>query len=71
MKERKEGQKERKEKKAVRHKHPNFPSLLNYIKCIVISSTIDSFNRSSHCGSVVRNPTSIHEDVGSIPGPAQ
>ena len=23
---------------------------------------------SSHCGSVVMNPTSIHEDVGSIPG---
>ena len=26
---------------------------------------------SSHCGSVVMNPTSIHEDVGSIPGLAQ
>ena len=26
---------------------------------------------SSHCGSVVTNPTSIHEDVGLIPGPAQ
>ena len=25
-------------------------------------------NRSSHCGSVVTNPTSIHEDVGLIPG---
>ena len=23
----------------------------------------------SHCGSVVMNPTSIHEDVSSIPGP--
>ena len=23
---------------------------------------------SSHCGSVVMNLTSIHEDVGSIPG---
>ena len=22
----------------------------------------------SHCGSVVMNPTSIHEDTGSIPG---
>ena len=22
---------------------------------------------SSHCGSVVTNPTSIHEDTGSIP----
>ena len=26
---------------------------------------------SSHCGSMVMNPTSIHEDVVSIPGPAQ
>ena len=23
---------------------------------------------SSHCGSVVMNPTRIHEDAGSIPG---
>ena len=27
--------------------------------------------RSSHCGSVVTNLTSIHEDVGSIPSLAQ
>ena len=27
--------------------------------------------RSSHCGSVVMNPTSIHEDAGSIPGLVQ
>ena len=26
---------------------------------------------SSHCGSVVTSPTSIHEDAGSIPGLAQ
>ena len=26
---------------------------------------------SSHGGAVVTNPTSIHEVVGSIPGPAQ
>ena len=26
---------------------------------------------SSHCGSGVKNPTSIHEDVGSSPGLAQ
>ena len=26
---------------------------------------------NSHCGSVVRNLTSIHEDVGSIPGLVQ
>jgi len=24
---------------------------------------------SSHCGSAVTNPSNIHEDVGSIPGP--
>ena len=28
-------------------------------------------NWSSHCGSVVVNTTSIHEDAGSIPGLAQ
>ena len=27
--------------------------------------------RSSHCGPVVKNLTSIHEDEGLIPGPAQ
>ena len=27
--------------------------------------------RSSRCGSVVTNATSIHEDAGSIPGLAQ
>ena len=26
-----------------------------------------SDERSSHCGSMVMNPTRIHEDVGSIP----
>ena len=26
---------------------------------------------SSHCGSAVMSPTSIHEDVGSIPGPTR
>ena len=26
---------------------------------------------SSHCGAVEMNPTGIHEDAGSIPGPAQ
>ena len=28
-------------------------------------------SKSSHCGSVVTNPTSIHEDEGSIPSLAQ
>ena len=27
--------------------------------------------RSSHCGSVVTNPTSVHEDMGLIPGLTQ
>ena len=27
--------------------------------------------RSSHCGSLVMNLASIHEDAGSIPDPAQ
>ena len=29
------------------------------------------YSRSSHCGSVVTNLTSIHEDMGLIPGLAQ
>ena len=28
-------------------------------------------NRHSHCGSAVMNPTSTHEDMGSIPALAQ
>ena len=28
-------------------------------------------SQSSHCGSAVMNPTSIHQDVGSIPGLGQ
>ena len=31
----------------------------------------DPLPGSSHCGSGVMNPTSIHEDAGSIPGLAQ
>ena len=30
-----------------------------------------AFYRSSHCGSAVMNPTSIHEAAGSIPGLTQ
>ena len=30
-----------------------------------------TFDRNSCCGSAVMNPTSIHEEVGSIPGLAQ
>ena len=33
--------------------------------------TIKNKLGSSHCGSVVTNPTSIHENVGSIPGLTQ
>ena len=29
------------------------------------------FDWSSHCSSAIMNPTSIHEDSCSIPGPAQ
>ena len=32
---------------------------------------LNSVYGSSHCGSVVKNLTSIHEDAGSIPGLAQ
>ena len=35
------------------------------------NSSIKSGLGSFCCGSVVMNPTSIHEDVGSIPGLAQ
>ena len=34
----------------------------NYMKRI-------QFFWTSHCGSVVKNPTRIRENVGSIPGP--
>ena len=37
--------------------------------CLALSKYIK--NWSTHCGLVVRNPASIHEDVGSIPGLAQ
>ena len=30
-----------------------------------------AFSGSSHCGTAEMNPTSIHEDVGSIPGLTQ
>ena len=47
------------------------------IKChslsLVIISVLKSilFHQSSHYGSVVMNQSSIHEDVGLIPGPTQ
>ena len=33
--------------------------------------SIKQLGGSSHCGSAEMNPTSIHEDTGSIPGLAQ
>ena len=32
---------------------------------------VKNYYGSFHCGSVVTNPTSIHDDVGSIHGPTQ
>ena len=40
-------------------------------KCIVVNAYIKEISGSSYYGSVVTNPTSIHEDTGLIPGPAQ
>ena len=37
-----------------------------YLKIIYLIKRL--LPRSSRCGSVVTNPTSIHEDVGVIPG---
>ena len=38
---------------------------------VVTLASLKSLYRSSCHGSVETNPTSIHEDVGSIPGLAQ
>ena len=37
----------------------------------VVGEVLKVLSVSSHHGSVVMNPTSVHEDMGSIPGPAQ
>ena len=44
-----------------------------YMKDIIIYYIIKTIISagSSHCGAVEMNPTSIHEDAGSIPDPAQ
>ena len=50
--------------------------------CTVVAATMENgtdisskfksrLTRSSHCGSAVKNPTGIHEALGSIPGPIQ
>ena len=47
----------------------------NHIRPLVLEHDGRSYEEknvgSSHCGSAETNPTSIHEDVGSIPGLAQ
>ena len=48
---------------------PTYPASNTSTKLAGSNFKIHSGN--SLCGSAVTNPTSIHEDVGSIPGPAQ
>ena len=43
----------------------------NNIACVLLGCLKSEMIRSPHCGSGVMNPTSIHEDAGSIPGLAQ
>ena len=44
---------------------------LNVLKARYLSLDKETIMGSSHRGSVVMNLTSIHEDVGSIPGLTQ
>ena len=37
----------------------------------ILAFTLTFLRDGVHCSSVLINPTSIHEDVGSIPGPDQ
>ena len=46
----------------------SYPSMIQTLHILIIN-VLGGW--SSHCGSVVTNPTSIHEDAGLIPGPAQ
>ena len=48
----------------------SFKPYNNLVRCAVLLSLI-GWLRSSHHGSAETNPTSIHEDAGSISGPAQ
>ena len=41
------------------------------MQCSKADHLLKKIFRSSHCGSAETNPTSIHEDMGSIPGLAQ
>ena len=50
------------------------PSELSEIQTSCYHLYVDSIKKdigSFHCGTTETNPTSIHEDVGSIPGLAQ
>ena len=44
--------------------HPDTSLMTSTFQNLYLKNTC----RSSHCGSVVTNPASIHEDAGSIPG---
>ena len=61
----------RKKKKLVQHPVENYRTQ----ECAEMVGSVHIFallkTRSSHCGSVVRNLTSIHEDARLIPGLAQ
>ena len=37
----------------------------------ILGRSYQKYSWNSHCGSAVTNPTSIHEDTGSMPGLAQ
>ena len=39
--------------------------------CVTLLTSRNEVLGSSRCGSVVTNPTSIHEDMGSFPGLSQ
>lgn len=38
---------------------------------MTVGESCKGYNRRSHHGSALKNPTSIHEDAGLIPGLAQ
>ena len=46
----------------------HLPVWILFLQLTFISFQSKATMRSSHCGSVVMNPTSIHEYAGSIPG---
>ena len=55
------------------HLFPGSPIFLKlgFFSLELEKGTIKSLNQSSHYGSMVMNPTSIHGDAGSIPSLAQ